>query len=99
MNCKPGDIAISVGSKNAGRLFQILSLAPSGRFYLPNGVLHTPVGPNVWVVKVLDGSIITRFANESTKPVNYGAADDKHLRPLRDPDEAEIEDDAMEWVL
>jgi hypothetical protein len=96
VNCKEGDIAISVGSRNGGRLFKVLYLAPVGcSFDLPNGVRHRFVGGNVWVVRVLDGTIMAKATDGSISPVNYGCADDKHLRPLR-PDEEEALDECCE---
>jgi hypothetical protein len=98
MNCKLGDIAVSVGSRNRGRIMDILALAPLGRrFSLPNGVWHSPVHEPSWVVKLLDGPMRCGFKsgdNVAERSVWIGVARDAFLRPLRDPDEeTEIEEE------
>lgn len=91
MNCKPGDIAVSIGSRNAGRMMAILSLAPIGRgFSLPNGVWHSIVDEPSWIVQMLDGPMNCAVrSGERCRPVSVwiGVARDASLKPLRDPDE------------
>jgi hypothetical protein len=54
MNCKPGDIAIVRDGPYFGLQVAIIEAAPVGvGFYLPNGVRHSAVGANRWIVEVL----------------------------------------------
>lgn len=99
MNCKPGDLAIVIGSSRySGRLVEVLDLAPNAWFRLPNGQLHCPPGDNEsWVVNVLGSPIATRVGGDgATRLVNQGVAPDSKLRPLPGKlEDEEIEDAAF----
>lgn len=82
MNCKPGDLAMIVGSSEyAGRIVDVLYAAPAYKFDLPDGYPHAGQPPGKWVI---------RFAREVRVPLvgwphrmaKYGCADDSKLRPL-----------------
>ncbi len=91
MNCKPGDIAISISRINGGRLCEILYAAPIGRsIKLPNGRYNTAATEPAWVVKMLDGPCGATLTNGVTVYEWYGCGKDRLLRPLSDPN-AEIE--------
>ncbi|MCP4597814.1 hypothetical protein [Neptuniibacter sp.] len=97
MNCKPGDSAITLYSdkfngKNSGRLVEVLFLAPSGYFELPNGVINSPSKPNSWVCK----SLGTPFAG-ALEDGMYGVFPDRKLRPLP-KDVEEIKEDRVAVV-
>ena len=87
LNCKPGDLAVVVGSNCfAGMVVEVLHEAPVVRFNLPDGHHHSGCRPGYWVLKlprkvpaVVGGQIIPRMAE-------YGCVPDSKLRPLRDDD-------------
>lgn len=96
MNCKPGDLAIVVGSeKYSGRLVEVLCLAPDEEFTLPNGTPHVrPSESPAWVVNVLGSPIEVTYANGATVGVMQGVALDRKLRPLPGKlEDEEIEDE------
>jgi hypothetical protein len=96
MNCKPGDLAIVIGSsKYSGRLVEVLFLAPNATFVLPNGQYHrVPDDNESWVVNILGSPIEAQFGGGVKKPVMQGVAADKRLRPLPGKlEDEEIEDE------
>lgn len=95
MNCKPGDIAVSVGCRNSGRMMKVLYAAPYTRFILPNGRPHQAAASPCWVVELIDGPMRVGLTNGGTRLVTLGVAEDRAIRPLRDPDEAEQIDDEL----
>lgn len=79
MNCKPGDIAIIIGSSiYAGRLVEVLYVAPTVSHDLPNGVPHSAgTDAGTWVLK----SLGTPFPGTMGDGM-YGCGKDVALRPL-----------------
>jgi hypothetical protein len=96
-NITPGCLAISCGTRNAGRLMQVLYRAPDGRFMLPNGNSSGGAkGRLAWVVELLDGNIMTDFTNGfPPRAVRVGVAWDECIKPIT-PDDEEFEDEAVE---
>lgn len=80
MNCKPGDIAIVIHHKSVllGRLVEVICVAPTERFRLPNGVAHLAGGANMWVVKSLGAPFPGALGDGM-----YGVGSDRGLRPIR----------------
>lgn len=87
MNVKPGDLAIVIRSKYAGRICEVLSPCPQNDFLLPDGFMGAgnPLFPQMWVLK---------FQNPVQAPVElgdltigerttfYGVGSDAKLRPI-----------------
>lgn len=94
MNCKPGDLAVVLGtSVFAGRLVEVLYAAPQVEFQLPDGYMHDGCGPNCWVLRSL-GSTFSAPTEEKgfMRVAMYVAGPDARLRPLRgDPKESDVE--------
>jgi hypothetical protein len=89
MNCKPGDLAITVdmsgsrvGLSNSGRIVEVLRFV--GRYRYAGG----NVGMNTWAVKLLGGSMRASNGREYRGEVFI---DDKNLRPIRPGDIPEEE--------
>lgn len=95
MNCKPGDIAVSVGTHNAGRLMKVLYAAPYTPFNLPNGQPACAATVPSWVVELLDGPMSVTLTDNQTILATIGVARDACIRPLRDPDAEEIETESL----
>jgi len=87
MNCKPGDLAVSIGTKNAGRFMRVLYAAPYHDFTLPNGSGAVAATVPSWVVELLDGTLMVDRMDGSRVAVRIGVARDSQIRPIRDPDE------------
>jgi hypothetical protein len=87
MNCKPGDLAVSIGSKNPGRFMRVLYAAPYHEFTLPNGRGAMAATEPSWVVELLDGTMMVDLMDGSKVAVRFGAARDRCIKPIRDPDE------------
>lgn len=88
MNCKPGDLAITVGSMRGdqdGRLVEVL------RASTPQDVEEWE--PGAWYVRVLGGPLYMHAAN-GKRPFTYCSLRDRNLRPIRDPG-----DDAVDETL
>lgn len=99
MNCKPGDLAIVIKdartAKLAGMMVEILHLAPTEPFDLPDGSRHLAAGPNQWVVKLSRPMLapgLTRGIPD-TRIARYGCIGDYYLRPLPGSDSLESEDE------
>ena len=98
MNCKPGDLAITVGYHPAyphltGRLVDVVEAAPVGvDFKLPDGKSHSPCGPGEWVIRFQ--SPVNLHAARGRSNGFYACTHDRNLRPIRDPGE-----DAVDEVL
>jgi hypothetical protein len=87
MNCKPGDLAIIVGTSDyAGKLVEVLYAAPRDRFALPDGYPHQPCADGQWVVKILGSPVRAPTAWGKFRLTHYAAGRDEKLRPIR-PDE------------
>lgn len=97
MNCKPGDIAVSIGKQR--RLVEVLYAAPYHDFILPNGQHQiADYSAPSWVVKLLDGTMLCGFRRRDEtqfRVVSMGVAADRVLRPISDPD-AEVLDECCE---
>lgn len=93
MNCEPGDIAVVVGSSiYAGRLVEVIRLAPSEDFMLPNGVMNERSGSGIWWVLKSLGTPFPAAKGDGM----YGSGPDDKLRPLRgDITEQESEIEAI----
>jgi hypothetical protein len=93
MNCKPGDLAIVIGtSRWAGRLVEVLYAAPSENFELPDGHWHRGREPGYWVVHSLGSPVETPVDHGATfRMTMYFCADDSKLRPL--PGESEVNEE------
>lgn len=93
-NVKPGDLAIAVGNKHTGRIFEVLSAAPAGVFNLPDGYSHSAErygsGPH-WVLKTVGGPILAPLPFYRHRSTYYGVGSDVYLRPL--PGETEEADE------
>ncbi len=96
LNCKVGDLAIVIGdSKYAGRLVEILSIAPSTMFNLPDGYHHLGCPPGFWVIKILGTPAEALLVTGQTRTTIYGAGNDAKLRPLP----GEVVDEEIETTL
>lgn len=90
MNCKPGDLAIMVGSfaNNNGKLYRVLGWIGHARIAgSANGSVN-----DCWRVECLGHSVGTQ--GKSYRPGDIGFASDAQLRPIRDPG-----DDAKDEML
>lgn len=89
MNCKPGDMAIVIGSsKYSGLIVDVLYLAPPYDFRLPNGQLHQgcPDG-TTWVIK-MPRKVEVRRSFGGNRMSIYGCGSDSKMRPVSGiPDE------------
>lgn len=101
MNCKPGDLAVIVGTSTIyqGMLVDVLYSAPLQEFILPDGRKHMPAKDEKdWLVQfqrpitaptgkggIKTGEVITL----------YGVVHDDHLRPIRDQPG---EDETLSWA-
>jgi hypothetical protein len=83
-NVKPGDLAIvRCAPHSNGNIVEIIDAAPDHPFVLPNGQRHArPVTVPSWIVKVVSGTIPSRYTNGVTHNVVYGVGADKYLFPL-----------------
>lgn len=86
MNCKPGDLAVIVGSLPAGRFLigrfvEVIERAPD-----------TQQGP-AWLVR-LQNEIVNPLTNERGIE---GVAADCWLRPIRDPGD-DAQDETLQWL-
>lgn len=87
MNCKPGDVAVSVHpTKYTGWVFSVVRVAPRQVFQLPDGVWAEGCPANSWVLESLSGPLFSKKTNGDYGSKLYGTGDDKWLRPLTDPD-------------
>lgn len=85
MNCKPGDLAVVVGSSQySGMICEVLYAAPIGSFFLPDGFYAIDGEVGYWVVK-FSRKISVQTTN-GFRETYYGHGDDKYLRPIRDQD-------------
>jgi hypothetical protein len=87
MNCKPGDLAIVVGStleggRYNGTLVHVLYAAPNHHFRLPDGQMNDPGKPGDWVLKTLSGPIKVQIGLRGSRLAIYGTGNDAVLRPL-----------------
>lgn len=92
MNCKPGDLAITVGSvsgKQDGRLVEVLRAAN------PKDVKEWE--PAAWFVKVLGSPLHMVAASGESAPFSYCAIRDCNLRPIRDPGD-DATDETLTWL-
>jgi hypothetical protein len=83
MNCKPGDLAIILGSsKFAGTIVEVLHLAPPNDFTLPNGQWHEgcPNGGN-WVLRLPRPVLAERMFGKPRWTL-YGCGPDSRMRPV-----------------
>lgn len=93
MNCKPGDLAVVIGSfsdDNLGMLVEVMHAAPKCKYLLPDGVLMH--GENAkyqgWMVKTLCRPFV-RVGPDGFDRGLYAQFPDYRLRPLpRDKDSA-----------
>ena len=86
MNCKPGDLAVVMRGKHAGKLVEVLYLAPPHNFKLPDGAWNQgePDG-QCWVIHLLGAPIWVRIPDHPSggRFAAYGSARDNRLRPLK----------------
>lgn len=96
-NVRPGMLAISVGvsNRNDGRIFEVISEAPDGRFTLPDGSLQSSQRhgrePH-WILKAVGGPAVAPLIGGRWRPAVYGIGSDQFLRPLP----GDTEDESME---
>lgn len=87
MNCKPGDIAISVPpAVSVGRIMEVLYAAPYQSHKLPNGRWNVAATEPSWVVHMLDGparALLDGFPGCVYEW--YGVARDRMIRPIKPP--------------
>jgi hypothetical protein len=101
LNCRPGDLAVVVGSVlgNGGLLVRVLhespgnSLPPKTVFVVHGNKFHVERGEFCWVVEAL-GSPIKKG---SGKAYRICPAADKYLRPIRDPGD-DARDESAAWL-
>jgi hypothetical protein len=75
------------GGRYSGRLVDVLYAAPPHRFELPDGFMHSGVGPCGWVIHSLGSPFEAPLGYnglQATRAAMYGVIWDKYLRPLRD---------------
>jgi len=99
MNCKPGDLAITLGCHPdySGKIVSVLHRAVNGET-LPNGNRYGDVSTEpAWVIEYSHDIpvVIVDGANRSTILSRFGVADDRRLRPIRD---GEGQDETLTWV-
>ncbi len=88
MNCKPGDLAILVGAttsegrKNIGMIVEVLHLAPTTRFEMPDGTWCMGGDGEAWAIKSAGKPFTILTVGGWTRESHYGVADDCHLRPV-----------------
>lgn len=88
MNCKPGDLAITIGtSEFAGRLVEVLHEAPQQPFVLPDGFRAVAANPESWVIQILGSPVKALLESGDSRYTVYGVAHDAKLRPLPGLDE------------
>lgn len=97
MNCKPGDLATVITSEYAGKLVEVLYLAPAHDFTLPDGFRnHGEPNATCWVIRVLGTPVKVRVDNYGPgwRLALYGTANDANLRPIPGvPLEEEIDEE------
>lgn len=103
LRCKPGDLAIitrerrSTSGRLAGRMVDVLHIAPNAPFPLPDGSRHTgehPGGPS-WVVR-FDEPVNIPTASGGFVSGVYACIPDQFLLPIRpepDPEETTTEEE------
>lgn len=82
MNCKPGDMAVVVGSKSLGgqlngSFVRCISLVP---------------GEDYWNVEALSPALIDLFRKHGVMQIY-----DSKLRPIRDPGD-DARDETLDWL-
>ena|SRR6185437_8708029 len=89
MNCKPGDIAITVyPATQTGRIMEVLYAAPYRDHKLPNGTWNDAATGPAWVIKMLDGPARAKLSGAPGYVYEwYGQVKDCLIRPLRPPGE------------
>jgi hypothetical protein len=96
LRCWPGAIAYITHPREFGRLLEVISLAPPHQFTLPNGALclgsSNPEFP-AWVVKAIGWKFRVRLESGAWAEREYAACDDRWLRPILPPPDAELTDD------
>lgn len=97
LNCKPGDLAVVVGSSDfSGLIVNVLHRAPQVPFNLPDGYPHIacPEG-NFWVIEFK--SPIPAFIKGSPIPrqAKFATGRDDKLRPIRP---GEGDDETLTWA-
>ncbi len=102
MNCKPGDLAVIIGSgeKNPnsdGRFCEVLYASPIGCAHtLPNGVVTSGSNAASWVIK-LSNPIMVLWNDGVVRAADYASCPDARLRPIRDPGD-DAKDESHEWL-
>lgn len=82
MNVRAGDIAIVIGSSEyAGLIVDVLCLAPTRPFSLPDGYWHVACTGQEWVIKAQRP--IKCPAGTGYQMSIYATASDRWLRPIR----------------
>lgn len=91
MNVKPGDLAIVIRDADhfplAGRIVEVLSIAPSGSFVLPDSYPAQGGGrPDHWTIKFTGAPIVAQVGvsgrANGTRTTFYGVVPDRVLRPV-----------------
>lgn len=92
MNVSKGDLAIIIKDgetvKTAGRIVEVLHLAPKTDFHLPDGYYHFGIASDLpmWVVKFESGTIKAPIGSDGimkkTRETRYAVVDDRVLRPI-----------------
>jgi len=83
MNCKRGDLAIYGGVIKAylGVIVEVIELAPSYRFQLPDGQMHQGVGVDCWIIK-FPRDFLFPTSMGTGRISQYAITDDYKLRPV-----------------
>ena len=101
MNCKPGDLAVIVRcpdlwSKFRGRIVQVLRIAPTHTFKLPDGYVNEGCPANVWLCE-LQSPMTVPLAGGLSCSARYVCIRDAALRPIRDTGD-DAQDETLQWL-
>ncbi len=98
MNCKPGDLAIvireSKRAKIIGKIVEVLYLAPTHKFKLPDGYLNEACSGQAWVCKLAHEIRVDEYLSGAHRVTKYVIIPDWALRPIRPGDLDESIDEA-----
>ena len=97
MNCKPGDLAVIVHPKSAGKLVSVLHAVPGLKYTLPDGypAMANVDGKAEWVCESLGSSFTARLSSGELRYARYAGIHDQWLRPIRPTDG---EDETLQWA-